>query len=153
MMTIDVETLRTWLEERRPVTLLDVRPMAERAEWAIPGSIHVDAYDTLKAHDPAALADVGIPSDVPVVTVCGAGKTSLVAAQQLQARGIEALSLEGGMKAWSLAWNIAEVPVAGDTVHVFQVRRTGKGCLSYLIGAGEEAMVIDARLTRRCIWT
>ncbi len=146
MMTIGVETLRTWLEERRPVTVLDVRPMAERAEWAIPGSIHVDAYDTLKAHDPAALADVGIPSDVPVVTVCGAGKTSLVAAQQLQARGIEALSLEGGMKAWSLAWNIAEVPVAGDTVHVFQVRRTGKGCLSYLIGAGEEAMVIDASL-------
>src|SRR5713226_999198 len=146
MMTIDVETLRTWLEERRPVTVLDVRPMAERAEWAIPGSIHVDAYDTLKAHDPAALADVGIPSDVPVVTVCGAGKTSLVAAQQLQARGIEALSLEGGMKAWSLAWNIAEVPVASDTVHVFQVRRAGKGCLSYLIGAGEEAMVIDASL-------
>ena len=43
MMTIDVETLRTWLEEGRPVTILDVRPTAERAEWAIPGSFHVDA--------------------------------------------------------------------------------------------------------------
>jgi len=80
------------------------------------------------------------------VTVCAAGKTSQIAAEQLAARGIEALSLEGGMKAWSLAWNVAEVPVGGGTVHVFQVRRTGKGCLSYLIGAKDEAMVIDASL-------
>ena len=146
MMTIDVETLRTWLEERRPVTVLDVRPAAERVEWAIPGSIHVDVYDALKAHDPAALAEVDVPSNGPVVTVCAAGKTSLIAAEQLAARGVEALSLEGGMKAWSLAWNAAEVPIPRSSVRVIQVRRTGKGCLSYLIGADEEAAVIDASL-------
>src|SRR5216684_7486516 len=146
MMTIDVETLRVWLEERRPVTILDVRPTAEWAEWAIPGSIHVDAYDALRAHDPAALTDVDAPSDGPVVTVCAAGKTSQIAAEQLAARGIKALSLEGGMKAWSLAWNVAEVPVPAHDVRVIQVRRTGKGCLSYLIGAKDEAMVIDASL-------
>jgi len=146
MMTIEVETLRTWLEEGRPVTVLDVRPMAERAEWAIPGSIHVNAYEALKAHDPAALAAVDVPSDQPVVTVCAAGKTSQVAAKQLAARGVPALSLEGGMKAWSLAWNTAEVPLDDRSAQVIQVRRTGKGCLSYLIGAGEEAFVIDASL-------
>lgn len=146
MKTISVETLRIWLEKGRPVTILDVRPTAEWTEWAIPGSIHVDAYDALKAHDPAALADVDVPSDGPVVTVCAAGKTSQIAAEQLAARGLQALSLDGGMKAWSLAWNIAEVPGAGDTVHVFQVRRTGKGCLSYLLGAKDEALVIDASL-------
>jgi glyoxylase-like metal-dependent hydrolase (beta-lactamase superfamily II) len=80
------------------------------------------------------------------VTVCGAGKTSLIAAEQLAARGVEALSLEGGMKAWSLAWNTAEVTIPESSVRVIQVRRTGKGCLSYLIGAGEEAFVIDASL-------
>jgi glyoxylase-like metal-dependent hydrolase (beta-lactamase superfamily II)/rhodanese-related sulfurtransferase len=146
MITIDVETLRTWLEEGQPVTVLDIRPMHERVEWAIPGSIHLNAYDALKANDPKALAGVAFPGDTPVVAVCAAGKTSLIAAQQLQARGIQALSLDGGMKAWSLAWNVAEVPVAGDAVHVFQVRRTGKGCLSYLLGAKDEAMVIDASL-------
>ena len=146
MKTISVETLRVWLEEGRPVTILDVRPMAERAEWAIPGSIHVDAYDALRAHNPAALADVDVPSDGPVVTVCAAGKTSQIAASQLQARGLQALSLDGGMKAWSLAWNTAEVLVPANDVRVIQVRRTGKGCLSYLIDAGEEAMVIDASL-------
>src|SRR5260370_16315780 len=146
MMTIDVETLRRWLEEGRPVTILDVRPTAERAEWAIPGSLHVDAYDALKAHDPAVLAVVDVPSDQPVVTVCAAGKTSEIAAEQLAARGIPALSLVGGMKAWSLAWNTAEVPLEDRSARVIQVRRTGKGCLSYLIGAGEEAFVIVASL-------
>src|SRR5713101_4517585 len=146
MTTIDVETLRAWLEEGRPVTILDVRPTAERAEWAIPGSIHVNAYDALRAHNPAALTNVDAPSDGPVVTVCAAGKTSQIAASQLQARGLQALSLDGGMKAWSLVWNIAEVPLPESSAHVIQVRRTGKGCLSYLIGAGEEAMVIDASL-------
>jgi glyoxylase-like metal-dependent hydrolase (beta-lactamase superfamily II)/rhodanese-related sulfurtransferase len=146
MKTTSVETLRAWLEEGRPVTILDVRPTAERAVWAIPGSIHVDAYDALKARDPAALANVDVPSDEPVVTVCAAGKTSLIAAEQLAARGVEVSSLDGGMKAWSLAWNTAEVPVHASAVKIIQVRRTGKGCLSYLIGAGKEAMVIDASL-------
>ncbi len=146
MLTIDVETLRTWLEEGQSVTVLDIRPTAERAEWAIPGSIHVDAYDALRANDPRALADVTLPGDVPVVTVCAAGKTSLVAAQHLQARGIEAFSLDGGMKAWSLAWNSAEVSLSGSEAHVIQVRRTGKGCLSYLIGAEGIAAVIDPSL-------
>jgi glyoxylase-like metal-dependent hydrolase (beta-lactamase superfamily II) len=146
MMTIDVETLRRWLEEGRPVMVLDVRPAAERAEWAIPGSLHVDVYDALKAHDPSALANVEVPSNTPVVTVCAAGKTSLIAAEQLAARGVEVMSLEGGMKAWSLAWNAAEVPLPGSSVRVIQVRRTGKGCLSYLVGAGEAAAVIDASL-------
>jgi glyoxylase-like metal-dependent hydrolase (beta-lactamase superfamily II) len=149
MLTIDVETLRAWLEEGRPVTVLDVRPTVERAEWAIPGSIHIDAYDALREHNPAALADLDVLSDGPVVTVCAAGKTSLIAAELLEARGIRAYSLEGGMKAWSLAWNTAEVLVAGDAVRVIQVRRTGKGCLSYLIGAEEEAIVIDASLDPR----
>ena len=146
MHTISVETLRTWLEEGRLVTIVDVRPMRERVEWAIPGSLHIDAYEALKAHDPTALSALALPEDTPVVTVCAAGNTSRIAAEQLATRGIEALSLEGGMKAWSLAWNTAEVPVPGSSVQVIQVRRTGKGCLSYLIGAGEEATVIDASL-------
>jgi glyoxylase-like metal-dependent hydrolase (beta-lactamase superfamily II) len=146
MSTVPVETLRTWLEEGRMLSIVDVRPMAERVEWAIPGSIHVDVYEALKAHDPTALASLDLPADRPVVTVCAAGKTSQIAAEQLAERGLQVYSLEGGMKAWSLAWNTAEVPFKDASVRVIQVRRTGKGCLSYLIGSGEEASVIDASL-------
>ena len=84
--------------------------------------------------------------DAPVVTICGAGKVSLTAMEQLRARGYDARSLTGGMKAWSLAWNSAEVPVPGSAATVIQVRRTGKGCLSYLIGNDGQAVVIDAAL-------
>jgi glyoxylase-like metal-dependent hydrolase (beta-lactamase superfamily II) len=144
--TVDVATLRAWLEAGRPVTVLDVRPAADRDDWAIPGSRHADAYEALKAGDPAALAGLDLPTDRPVVTVCGAGKVSLVAAGQLRARGLDAVSLAGGMRAWSLAWNRAEVALPASQARVIQVRRTGKGCLSYLIGAGGEAAVIDPSL-------
>jgi glyoxylase-like metal-dependent hydrolase (beta-lactamase superfamily II) len=144
--TIDVEALQEMLAQGQPVTVLDIRQADERAEWAIPGSIHIDAYDALKANDPNVLASLVLPGDRPVVTVCGAGATSLIAARQLQARGLQALSLEGGMRAWSLAWNRAEIPLPGSRARVAQVRRTGKGCLSYVIGADGVAAVVDPAL-------
>lgn len=147
--TIGVEELRHLLECGEPVTVLDVRPATERAEWAIPGSVHADAYDALWRRDPAALAEFRPASDSPVVTVCAAGKTSLLAAEVLRARGWEARSLEGGMRAWSLAWNTAEVPCPELPTRIVQVRRTGKGCLSYLIGSAGEAVVIDPALDPR----
>ncbi len=160
-LTIDVAELQWLLERHAPVTVLDVRPSHERAEWAIPRSLHVDAYEALKDGDPEALAGVPLPTGRLVVTVCGAGKTSLTAAEQLRARGIAARSLAGGMKAWSLAWNTAEVPLPTSDTAVVQIRRTGKGCLSYLAGSQGEAAVIDPALdpqvyidvARRYGWT
>lgn len=144
--SIDVESLREMLERGEPVTVLDVRPAEQRAEWSIPGSVHFDAYGALKAKDPDAMKGADLPEEQPVVTVCAAGNSSAVAAEQLRGRGFEAYTLEGGMKAWSMAWNTAEVSVAGTDARVIQVRRTGKGCLSYLIGSDGEAAVIDASL-------
>jgi glyoxylase-like metal-dependent hydrolase (beta-lactamase superfamily II)/rhodanese-related sulfurtransferase len=146
MSTVDTETLRSWLEEGKQVIVLDVRSAADRASWPIPGSLHIDAYADLKAHNPHALDSVSFPDDVPVVTVCNAGHASKTASEQLQARGIKASSLEGGMRAWSLSWNTADVPLPRSKAQVIQIRRVGKGCLSYLIGSEKEAVVIDASL-------
>lgn len=124
-LTIDVDTLRARLERGEPTFIVDVRPVEERAEWAIPGSVHFDAYQALRAGDPHALLALTPPSNTPVVTVCAAGRTSQIAADQLRQRGIDARSLAGGMKAWSLAWNTAEV--TAELATLVQVRRTGKG--------------------------
>jgi rhodanese-related sulfurtransferase len=96
---IGVDTLRQWLHEGRAVTLLDVRTNEERAQWSIPGSLHVDAYDALKTGKLGPLATLSLTTDQPVVTVCGAGRVSRTAADLLTHRGLDARSLAGGMKA------------------------------------------------------
>ena len=126
--------------------MLDVRPEDQRVEWQLPDSVHFDAYEALKAKDPSAMEEAYLPERLPVVTVCGAGNSSMIAAEQLRSRGFEAYSLKGGMKAWSLAWNVAEVSVPGTEARIVQLRRTGKGCLSYLIGSDGEAAMVDAAL-------
>ncbi|GAC1512234.1 MAG: rhodanese-like domain-containing protein [Candidatus Dormibacteraceae bacterium] len=132
--------LQELLAAGRPVTVVDVRSLAD-VDWAIPGSIQVDAYDALKAGHLGPLAKLNLPLG-PVVTICGMGHTAAIATDLLRARGVEASTLEGGMRAWSLAWNTAESTVAG--CEIVQVRRTGKGCLSYIVASQAEAVVIDA---------
>ncbi len=124
---IDARTLRDMLERGERVTVVDVRKSADRVEWSIPGSVHIDAYDALNSGDERAMEGLDLPEGAPVVTVCGRGRSSAVAAEQLRRLGHEVFSLEGGMKAWSLAWNTADVPLPGTRAEVMQVRRTGKG--------------------------
>ena len=80
---IDADTLRTWLDEQRPVTVLDIRHDEARTQWAIPGSVHVNAYDELREGRLGELATAELPRDRPVVTVCGAGRVSQTAADLL----------------------------------------------------------------------
>jgi glyoxylase-like metal-dependent hydrolase (beta-lactamase superfamily II) len=142
---IGVDTLRKWLDEGRPVTILDVRTDRDRADWSIPGSVSVNPH-ALRTGSSGPLATLSPPPGQPVVVVCAAGRTSRTAAALLAARGIDAHSLAGGMKAWSLAWNTAEVPLGGSALRIVQLRRTGKGCLSYLVGSDGDAVAIDPSL-------
>lgn len=141
---IDPSTLKDWLKEGKEVTILDVRPDNERDEWYIPGSIHFNAYDQLKSGDKHAMDDVSLNNEVPVITVCARGRMSEVAAELLSAKGYEVYSLEGGMKKWNYAWDTSEMTL--ENVRIIQVRRVAKGCLSYIIGSGHSAFVIDASL-------
>ena len=136
---INTNTLREWLDTGKKVNILDVRPMNEREEWKIPGSFHIDAYDELKKNNPNALKLVDFDKSIPVVTVCAGGKTSLIAAKMLHNSGYETYNLQGGMKSWSLSWNTASIVF--DDFEVIQFRRTGKGCLSYLVVSDQKAIV------------
>lgn len=142
--TLNILTLRNWLEIGEPVSILDIRPIEERAEWYIPQSIHFNAYEKLKNNDSQAFLSLHLDKKIPVVVYCGGGKMSLVASRFLQMQGYKAYSLEGGLKAWSLAWNTAMINF--PNFNVIQFRRTGKGCLSYMIIANNEAIIVDASL-------
>jgi glyoxylase-like metal-dependent hydrolase (beta-lactamase superfamily II) len=144
---IDADTLREWLDAKRPVTVLDIRTNDARAQWSIPGSLHVNAYEDVREGRPGALAQAKLPRNQPVVTVCNAGRVSQTAADLLIDLGFDARSLAGGMNAWSLAWNTASVPIGDTSAQIIQVRRTGKGCLSYVVGSDADAVVIDPSLS------
>ncbi len=146
MDTIDLEVdaLRDWLERGRPVTVLDIRSPVQREEWSIPGSVAVDAQTAMRASDPSSIGGISVPAGQPIVAVCAQGKSSVLAVRAMRENGIDAVSLKGGMQAWSLAWNVAYVELPGSVAQIIQVRRTGKGCLSYIVGSEGEAAVMDA---------
>ena len=58
--------------------------------------------------------------------------------------GWDARNLTGGMAAWGAVYDTAELQAGPATI--VQVRRRGKGCLSYVIGSGDEAFVVDPSL-------
>lgn len=115
--------------------LVDVRTAAEVRDWPLPDAVHAP-LDQLLARPPP-----GLPADAPLVTVCAHGNRSRVAAQALAARGYSAASLRGGMAAWARTYDAATAPLGAG--QLTQVRRLGKGCLSYVVEADGEAAVID----------
>jgi glyoxylase-like metal-dependent hydrolase (beta-lactamase superfamily II)/rhodanese-related sulfurtransferase len=144
---VSTDELRTALDQGEPAYVLDVRPREEYEAWHVPGSRHIGGYEALKAGREDIYDDLSVPDDAPIITVCGAGKTSRMAARRLRKQGKDAYSLKNGLRGWTFAWNTAtaELPDTGATV--VQVRRTGKGCLSYLIGSEGEALVVDSALS------
>lgn len=78
-----------------------------------------------------------------ILAVCAKGNTSAYVADGLRRLGYQALSLEGGMAAWGDHY---EMHTVEDTAHltILQISRPARGCLSYLLASGNEAMVVDA---------
>ncbi|MGH3732181.1 MAG: MBL fold metallo-hydrolase [Acidimicrobiales bacterium] len=114
--------------------LLDVREPDEVAEWQIPG-VHNIPLGTLDSR----LDE--IPSEGDVVVICAKGTRAQQGAELLADHGIASRVLEGGMGSWGSTYDTVSGEFAGATV--VQLRRRGKGCLSYVVGAGDRAVVID----------
>lgn len=114
--------------------VIDVREPDEFASWAIPGARNLPLSQL-----EALLPTVELAGQV--VVVCASGTRSARATETLRGAGIRAVNLQGGMEAWSSVYDTARCD-AGP-VDVVQVRRRGKGCLSYVLAAGGEAFVVD----------
>ena len=117
--------------------VLDVRQPEEVAAWAIPGALNIPLGELAQR-----LSE--LPADRTLVAVCASGNRSSQATAFLLRAGYRARNLTGGMAAWGQVYDTAAADVAGG--RIVQVRRRGKGCLSYLVGAGDEAFVVDPSL-------
>lgn len=114
--------------------LIDVREPDEVAEWQIPG-----AHNIPLASLRSRIAEV--PLDKDLVLVCAKGSRALEGAELLDQQDLKSRVLEGGMATWGSTYDQVTGDFAGATV--VQLRRRGKGCLSYVVGSGPNAVVID----------
>jgi glyoxylase-like metal-dependent hydrolase (beta-lactamase superfamily II)/rhodanese-related sulfurtransferase len=138
--TIDPTALADRLAAGHAVTVLDVR---DDASFTVEGPgvtlRHVPAAAALA--DPSALAAALDGSEA--VVVCARGRTAVTVAEALRAGGAEALVLEGGLRGWLGALQAHPVELGVPGLEVLQVQRPGRGCLSYVLAAGGEALVVD----------
>jgi len=146
MREISAGELKRRLEGGEPLQILDIREAEEYRGWHIHGSRNLPTYDALRERrtDPLVGGAENLPRDRPIVTVCRAGIVSRVAASILADLGFDAASLTGGMRGFGHVWTEARLArlERPDAVAI-QVRRNGKGCLSYVLGSRGEAAVVD----------
>lgn len=137
--TIEPTDLADRLSHLEPLTILDVRAEATDSIEAAGASVrHLPASHVLADPDRVAAQLEG-----PVAVVCERGLTAQGVTDALRARGVEAMVLDGGMRGWIGALQARPVELGIDGLEAIQVQRPGRGCLSYLLAAGGEALVVD----------
>lgn len=128
--------------------ILDVRNEDAFEDWKVDGEgfdyLNIPYFDLLDG-----VEDVlpQIPSDKELLVVCAKEGSSVMVAEMLAEEGVSSSYLEGGMKAWSEYLEPVKVADLNDGGELFQFVRLGKGCLSYMVVSGDEAVVIDSART------
>jgi glyoxylase-like metal-dependent hydrolase (beta-lactamase superfamily II) len=82
-----------------------------------------------------------LPKDVPILTFCAHGDAARYSAEILRQHGFHAVALEGGMDRWSEYY---EHHLLSAEPAVYQIYRSAKGCISYLVVSGRSAVAVDA---------
>lgn len=148
------------LDEGARFTILDVRNRDEFEVWKIEGkrplpSVNLPYFDLLELESEdeeiaAAVARAApeklkgkLPKNGTILAVCAEGNTSTHVAEGLRRLGYDAVNLEGGMAAWGEHYEMRVVEES-PRLTVLQISRPAKGCLSYMLAGGNEAMVVDA---------
>ncbi len=93
---IDSQELMEKLENNDDLYLLDVREPDELLESKIDGAVNIPLAEIFQPNgmDP-------IPTNKPVVVICGSGNRATIATYALVQEGIDFQVLEGGMIAWN----------------------------------------------------
>lgn len=137
----DLKKLIDSKKDRENLFLLDVREPEEFNQWSIDGSKNIPLG---KLANPESLTM--IPKDKKIVTICPHGNRSTIGKYILERYGYNVSSLEGGLKAWSFSFEIASTKYNIDNsskIKLFQFRRIGKGCISYLLDSDGQSIIID----------
>ncbi len=143
MKSITVQELHQRMQSSNGVFILDVRGGSAYEDWHIEhknvASVNIQNSKLMK-DGPEAYDE--IPKGREIVTVCAKGAAAMETVTILENHGYHTVYLDGGMQAWSEFYYAAQVAVE-DEFELLQVIRPAKGCLSYLLISGNEAIVVD----------
>lgn len=142
--TMSAKEVAKMLKNQEDLFILDVRNQSDYQDWRIEGerveSVNIPYFDLIDGVD--EVLDQ-IPARKKLLVVCAKEGSSKFVAEQLTEAGLKQVAyLQGGMKSWSE--HLEQVLVYEDEqMKVYQYLRMGKGCLSYMVISGGEALVID----------
>jgi glyoxylase-like metal-dependent hydrolase (beta-lactamase superfamily II) len=139
--------LKARLDEGEKLVVLDVRNQDEYEAWKVEGKhavpmANVPYFDFIEDED-AAIAQMPFTKHDTIVVVCAKGGSSDYVATLLRERGYRAVNMAQGMTGWGETYTVREVVPPSEHLTILQFDRFGKGCLSYLIASGNEAIVVD----------
>ncbi|MCL4493505.1 MAG: MBL fold metallo-hydrolase [Firmicutes bacterium] len=148
--SVTAKTVFDELDQGQPIVILDLRAPSEFEDWRIAGPHPAKFYNIFYAdffeNEEAAAAP--LPKDQEITIVCAKGGASATVAEILDQLGYQVRHMEGGMLAWSQLHIVRPVPVASEEFKIWQVNRVGKGCLSYVVAAHGEGLIVDpSRMT------
>ena len=122
-----------------PPLLLDVRDISDFESWHIPGSRNIPIADLEQKN-------FKLDKEREIIAICNRGISSKGAAETLSKKGYKVKILKDGLKGWNTTYEIVPTfPAVNSSLKVFQVKRLGKGCLSYIVVLSDKkrAIVID----------
>jgi glyoxylase-like metal-dependent hydrolase (beta-lactamase superfamily II) len=137
--------LQAWIDGREQAVLLDVRTEKEVEDWKIHTNVlplvnipyAPDAEDEMKRAWSEQLS-----REQKIFVICRRGRTARIVAEQLDQLGYDIYVLDKGMQEWSQFY-LPHLIAIEENMKLVQVMRPGKGCLSYMILSGTEAIVVD----------
>ena len=133
MKDITTKELKQKIDSGEQLVILDVREPHEYMDWHIEGSISLPVSNLMHRG-----FRIELPKEHEIITVCAHGFRSETARRILAENGYTVRSLDGGMVEWNSVYDISEVREG-----IIQIRRVGKGCLSYALVSNKDAVVID----------
>lgn len=140
---ITAQEINSFIVKNEPVFLLDVRNEEDFNNWKIEGGdisyLNIPYFELIDGVE--SILDQ-IPSDRKLIVVCAKEGSSKLIAELLAEKDMDVSYLLGGMKSWS-EYLYPVVVYQDDEIKVQQLIRVGKGCLSYMVTSGKEALIVD----------
>jgi rhodanese-related sulfurtransferase len=87
--------LKGWLEQKRPLTVLDIRMPGAYKQGRIGEAVNIPLEELHERYPE-------IPLDKPILVVDDRGERSFLAASYLRRKGLDAVRLFGGMRQWQV---------------------------------------------------